>query len=47
MLEDVDLVAAERGSFGLQPMLFEVLDALDGIDGDADVAFVLTTNRAG
>ncbi len=46
VLEDVDLVAAERGSFGLQPMLFEVLDALDGIDGDADVAFVLTTNRA-
>ncbi|WP_454114528.1 AAA family ATPase [Microbacterium lacticum] len=46
VLEDVDLVAAERGTFGLQPMLFEVLDALDGIDGDADVAFVLTTNRA-
>lgn len=46
VLEDVDLVAADRGDFGLQPLLFEVLDALDGLDGDADVAFVLTTNRA-
>ena len=46
VLEDVDLVAAERGDFGLQPLLFEVLDALDGLDGDADVAFLLTTNRA-
>lgn len=46
VLEDVDLVASERGMFGLQPLLFEVLDALDGLDGDADVAFVMTTNRA-
>lgn len=43
VLEDVDLVAADRGDYGLQPLLFEVLD---GLDGDADVAFVLTTNRA-
>jgi ATP-dependent 26S proteasome regulatory subunit len=28
-----------------QPLLFEVLEALDGLDGDADVAFVMTTNR--
>ena len=27
------------------PLLFEVLDALDGLDSDSDVAFVLTTNR--
>jgi hypothetical protein len=47
VLEDVDLVAAERDRFGgPQPLLFAVLDALDGLDGDADVAFVLTTNRA-
>lgn len=46
VLEDVDLVAAQRGMFGIQPLLFEVLDALDGLSGDADVAFVLTTNRA-
>ena len=45
VLEDVDLVAMERGMFGPQPLLFAVLDALDGLDGDADVAFVLTTNR--
>lgn len=47
VLEDVDLVASERGMHGApQPLLFAVLDALDGLDGDADVAFVLTTNRA-
>jgi DNA polymerase III delta prime subunit len=45
VLEDVDLVASERGMHGPQPLLFAVLDALDGLDGDADVAFVLTTNR--
>ncbi|PJJ73455.1 ATPase family protein associated with various cellular activities (AAA) [Diaminobutyricimonas aerilata] len=46
VLEDVDLVAMERGMHGgPQPLLFAVLDALDGLDGDADVAFVLTTNR--
>jgi hypothetical protein len=47
VLEDVDLIAAEREMYGgPQPLLFAVLDALDGLDGDADVAFVLTTNRA-
>ncbi|MFB7894696.1 AAA family ATPase [Microbacterium sp. NPDC056044] len=44
ILEDIDLVAMERHS-SPQPLLFEVLDALDGLDGDADVAFVMTTNR--
>ncbi|WP_431798120.1 AAA family ATPase [Microbacterium kunmingense] len=44
VLEDVDLVAMERHSTP-QPLLFEVLDALDGLGGDADVAFVMTTNR--
>ncbi|MET4052449.1 hypothetical protein ABID81_001819 [Frigoribacterium sp. PvP054] len=44
VLEDIDLVAMER-SYSPQPLLFEVLDALDGLDGDADVAFVMTTNR--
>lgn len=47
VLEDVDLVASERDMFGgPQPLLFAVLDALDGLDGDADVAFILSTNRA-
>lgn len=46
VLEDVDLIAADRTlSEAPQPLLFAMLDALDGLDGDADVAFVLTTNR--
>jgi energy-coupling factor transporter ATP-binding protein EcfA2 len=46
VLEDVDLIAEDRDlSYGPQPLLFAMLDALDGLDGDADVAFVLTTNR--
>lgn len=44
VLEDIDLVAMERHA-SPQPLLFEVLDALDGLDGDADVAFIMTTNR--
>ncbi|WP_317230374.1 AAA family ATPase [Clavibacter sp. MX14-G9D] len=44
VLEDIDLVAMERHT-SPQPLLFEVLDALDGLDSDADVAFVMTTNR--
>lgn len=46
VLEDCDLIAEDR-SFGNgpQPLLFEVLDAMDGLDSDSDVAFVLTTNR--
>ena len=47
MLEDVDLVAGDRmlphqGG----PLLFELLNELDGMADDADVAVVLTTNRA-
>ncbi len=46
VLEDVDLIAEDRSfTTGPQPLLFEVLDALDGLDSDADVAFLLTTNR--
>ena len=46
VLEDVDLVASDRSmQYGPQPLLFAVLDALDGLDGDADVTFLLTTNR--
>jgi ATPase family protein associated with various cellular activities (AAA) len=48
VLEDVDLVAQERsyGPFGSSSVLFELLNQMDGISGDVDVAFVLTTNRA-
>lgn len=47
VLEDVDLVAGDR-SFGpgSSPVLFDLLDAMDGAAGDADLLFVLTTNRA-
>jgi len=46
VLEDCDLIAEDRSfGHGPQPLLFEVLDAMDGLDEDADVAFVLTTNR--
>ena len=47
ILEDIDLVAEDRNmGNGPQPLLFEVLDALDGLDADADVVFLMTTNRA-
>ncbi|MDO5735531.1 MAG: ATP-binding protein [Propionibacteriaceae bacterium] len=46
VLEDCDLVAADRDfTPSGAPLLFEVLDALDGLDADADVTFLLTTNR--
>ncbi|PQZ92204.1 AAA family ATPase [Arthrobacter sp. MYb227] len=46
VLEDCDLVAEDRSfGHGPQPLLFELLDAMDGLDTDADVAFLLTTNR--
>ena len=47
VLEDVDLVARQREyDEGGNPLLFEVLNQLDGIADDADIVFVLTTNRA-
>jgi cell division protease FtsH len=47
VLEDCDLIAEARdhGS-GEQPLLFQVLNEMDGLGDDADVAFLLTTNRA-
>lgn len=48
VLEDADLVAADRDfSEGERSILFDVLDILDGLAEDADIAFVLTTNRVG
>lgn len=47
VLEDVDLVAEDREyGPGGNPLLFELLDAMDGAGADADVLFLLTTNRA-
>jgi hypothetical protein len=48
VLEDVDLVAQERtfGPFGASnPVLFQLMNEMSGLAADADVAFVLTTNR--
>jgi hypothetical protein len=47
VLEDVDLVAAERmmSGLGTNPLLFQLLNEMDGLADDADVVFVLTTNR--
>jgi hypothetical protein len=47
VLEDVDLVAQDRSlGPGTSPVLFELLDAMDGAAPDADLLFLLTTNRA-
>src|ERR1700744_1835197 len=47
VLEDVNLVAEER-SMGptANPVLFDLLDAMDGAAPDADLLFLLTTNRS-
>jgi hypothetical protein len=47
VVEDVDLIAEERGMYpGEHPLLFQLLNEMDGLAEDADVVFVLTTNRA-
>jgi hypothetical protein len=47
VVEDVDLIAEERGMHpGQHPLLFQLLNEMDGLAEDADVVFVLTTNRA-
>lgn len=48
VMEDVDLVAEERTMPGFRggPVLFELLNEMDGLRDDQDVIFVLTTNRA-
>src|SRR5438270_9485087 len=47
VLEDVDLVAMERTlpGLGTNPLLFQLLNEMDGLASDADIIFVLTTNR--
>lgn len=47
ILEDVDLIAEDRKTRAdsCQPLLFELLNQMDGLADDADVLFVLTTNR--
>src|SRR5207245_4207863 len=47
VVEDVDLIAQERGLPGgqTQPLLFELMNQMDGLADDADVLFIRTTNR--
>jgi hypothetical protein len=45
VLEDVDLVAMDRSHVPTNAILFELLNAMDGLDEDHDLLFVLTTNR--
>lgn len=49
VIEDVDLVAKERSmqqEGGCeQPILFELLNQMDGLSDDLDILFLLTTNR--
>jgi ATP-dependent 26S proteasome regulatory subunit len=46
IMEDVDLIAEERTrQGGCNALLFELLNQMDGLSDDADVLFLLTTNR--
>ncbi len=46
IIEDVDLIAEERTHTGAcTVILFELLNQMDGLADDADILFVLTTNR--
>lgn len=47
VLEDVDLIGTERSGqeVGANALLFELLNQMDGLGEDADILFVLTTNR--
>jgi SpoVK/Ycf46/Vps4 family AAA+-type ATPase len=44
ILEDVDLIARERGQ-GSESMLNKLLNEMDGLKEEADLIFLLTTNR--
>lgn len=46
VLEDVDLIAQERDTEAATgPLLFELLNEMDGLSEDTDVLFLLSTNR--
>jgi hypothetical protein len=46
VIEDIDLIAEERDRpFGHVPLLFELLNEMDGLRDDSDIIFALTTNR--
>lgn len=47
VIEDVDLIGMDRSLPGGEhnSLLFQLLNEMDGLSGDADVLFILTTNR--
>jgi ATP-dependent Clp protease adapter protein ClpS len=47
VIEDVDLIARDRNRMGSceEPLLNGLLNEMDGLKQDADILFVLTTNR--
>ena len=47
VLEDVDLIGTKRENqmVGANAVLFELLNQMDGLADDADLLFILTTNR--
>jgi len=47
ILEDVDLIGTERDhqTVGANALLFELLNQMDGLAEDADILFILTSNR--
>lgn len=47
VIEDVDLIAEHRGQpfMPTVPLLFDLLNEMDGLRDDCDVIFALTTNR--
>jgi len=47
VVEDVDLIAEERTAQpGEHPLLFQLLNEMEGLNSATDVTFLLTTNRA-
>jgi hypothetical protein len=47
VVEDVDLIAEQREARpGEHPLLFQLLNEMDGLNSGSDVTFLLTTNRA-
>jgi ATP-dependent 26S proteasome regulatory subunit len=47
VIEDADLIARDRNRMGPceEPLLNELLNQMDGLKQDADILFILTTNR--
>jgi ATPase family associated with various cellular activities (AAA) len=45
IIEDVDLIGEERSKNPHNQLLFELLNAMDGLNDDVDILCLLTTNR--